>query len=139
MSENVINDILTDHTDKRCPVCHYLWPYCVCEVDGHYPGGNPVMSLREREMLEFGGLLCEHVGDYTVPQYGDKGEDNVTNWSARDCEKQIEKYVKRFATGQRGFESSQQDLMKIAHYACLTYNKRLEERANDEATRSTGG
>ena len=129
MSEKLIMSIMTDPVEERCPKCHYLNGYCVCQVGEctHSP-----MSKREREMLEFGGLLCEHVGMYTVSQYGDMGEDNVTDWSARDCEVQIEKYAKRFKSNQRGFEEMQRDLKKICHYACLAYNKRLEEQAGKQ-------
>ena len=134
MSEKRIMDIMQDPTGKRCPKCGYQWHFCICDIDGNYPGELNALSKREREMLEFGGLLCEHVGDYTVPQYGDMGEDNVTNWSSRDCEVQIEKYVKRFKSNQRGFEEMQRDLKKICHYACLAHNKRLEEQANQTAT-----
>ena len=116
---------------RRCPVCLYEEHYCICHKD---KAPTDVMSKREWEMLQFGGLMCEHVGEYTVPQYGDLGEDNVTNWSSRDCEVQIEKYVKRLRSNQRGFEDAQRDLLKIAHYAGIVYNKRLVEKASHDAT-----
>lgn len=134
MSKRPAKHGTSDSMDKRCPVCKYEWHYCICEVDGHYPGGDPIMSKREREMLEFGGLLCQHVGEYTVSQYGDAPNDYIGTKSARDCEKQIEKYVRRFQSNLRDFDESQTDLLKIAHYCCLAYNKRLEEKANHKAT-----
>jgi len=117
---------------RRCPACLYEEHFCICHKDKATPAD--VMSKREWEMLQFGGLMCEHVGEYTVPQYGDLGEDNVTNWSSRDCEVQIEKYVKRFKSNQRGFEEAQRDLKKICHYSAICHNKRIEEQANDKAT-----
>ena len=117
---------------RRCPACLYEEHFCICHKDKATPAD--VMSKREWEMLQFGGLMCAHVGEYTVPQYGDLGEDNVTNWSSRDCEVQIEKYVKRFKSNQRGFEEAQRDLKKICHYCALAHNKRIEEQANDKAT-----
>ena len=122
---------------KRCKGCGYAQGYCICAPEDN---GNDVsdVSGREDEWMGFAGIVAAHVGGYTVQQYGDIGEDNVTNWSAKDCEKQIEKYVKRFGSGARGFDEAQRDLLKIAHYACLTYNKRRVERANDDATLELG-
>ena len=82
-------------------------------------------SLRGMEWTEFSDNVLYHVEEYTVPQYGDKGEDNVTDWSAKDCVRQIEKYVKRFGKNAREGQDKL-DLLKVAHYACLAYNK-LEE------------
>lgn len=93
-------------------------------------------SNRANEWNDFTPLVEDHIENYTVPQYGDAPNDNVAGWSARDCEKQIEKYVKRFQGNARGPEESRRDLLKIAHYCCLTYNKRIQEEANVQATRS---
>lgn len=116
---------------NRCPNCGYIGACCVCDVT--CADAAPI-SEREREILAFSGLVCQHVGEYAVLQYGDIGEDSITDWSARDCEVQIEKYVKRFRSNQRGFEDAQRDLLKIAHYAGIVYNKRLAEKANHDAT-----
>lgn len=77
----------------------------------------------------FSGMVADHVQNYTVNQYGDYPNDNVTNWSRDDCLKQIEKYVKRFYTNARGVDELNKDLLKIAHYCSLAYfkNNNLEK------------
>ena len=88
---------------------------------------EPHVSCRGLEWLSFSDSVFEHVENYTVPQYGDVGEDNVTEWSAEDCVKQIEKYQKRFGKNSRPGQEKL-DLLKIAHYACLAASKLDDNR-----------
>lgn len=85
-------------------------------------------SNRSIEWSEFSAIVDDHIEGYTVPQYGDYPNDSVAEWSAHDCETQIKKYVTRIGSNQRGFDDQQLDLLKIAHYACLVYNKRIQEK-----------
>ena len=80
------------------------------------------ISERGWEWDQFQEIVFDHVEKYTVPQYGDKGEDNVTDWTAEQCVKQIGKYEKRFGKNQREGQDKL-DILKIAHYACLAYMK----------------
>lgn len=88
----------------------------LCDNDGN-------LSKRGEEWREFSAMVLHHVENYTVPQYGDMGEDQVTNYTAEDCVKAIGKYASRFGTNQREGQETL-DLLKIAHYACLALNKR---------------
>ena len=89
--------------------------------------GPAILSNRALEYNDFSFKVVDHIENYTVLQYGDAPDDNVENWSARVVEQQIEKYVKRFGSNARGFEESQRDLLKIAHYCAILHNKRLKE------------
>lgn len=90
------------------------------------------MEVRGRipEWNEFNALEIDHIADYTIPQYGDAPNDFMSTTSAHDVEQQIIKYTKRFGSNQRGFNDQQLDLLKIAHYCCILYFKRIKERNN---------
>lgn len=84
--------------------------------------GSEGLSLRGDEWCAFSDKVLTHIEEYTVPQYGDKGVDNVTDYSAKDCVLQIRKYATRFDSNQRS-NQDQLDCLKMAHYACLTFQK----------------
>jgi len=71
----------------------------------------------------FSRRVDDHVREYTIPQYGDEPDDAIEQWSADDCIRAIDKYVKRFGKGQRGKAEQLRDMLKIAHFACLAYDK----------------
>jgi hypothetical protein len=79
--------------------------------------------------MHFSNIVQEHINEYTVPQFGDQPDDHIESWSAEDCIRQIEKYVERFGSNQRGAEEQFRDMLKIAHYAELAYEK-LEKKGN---------
>ena len=85
---------------------------------------NEVIPRTKRgvEWKEFAERVLIHVDTYTVPQYGDKGEDNVTKWNSVDCIFTLGKYIARFGRNSRKGQAKL-DMLKIAHYACLIYNK----------------
>ncbi len=81
------------------------------------------MSVRGYNWEEFSYVVLEHIDGYTVPQYGDFPNDQVEQWSADDCIKQIHKYANRFGKNQPGPEDQLLDIIKMAHYASLAYEK----------------
>jgi hypothetical protein len=81
-----------------------------------------MMSEREKQWLEFSDRVAKHLREYTVPQYGDVGEDLITGYDCRDCVEQVTKYAKRFGTQSR--EGQQElDFVKIAHYVQCAWEK----------------
>jgi len=84
------------------------------------------MGYRVREYSAFSWTVLRHIAEYTVPQYGDGPDDQIKDWTAEQCVRQIGKYVARYGTNARGKEERKRDLLKIAHYACLAYNKEAE-------------
>lgn len=86
-------------------------------------------SARGREWLLFSDLVLDHIETYTVRQYGDKPNDQLEKmWTVEDCIKAIAKYVGRYGAAQRGQAEEDRDLLKIAHYACVAFTKRVEGR-----------
>jgi hypothetical protein len=79
-------------------------------------------SKRGKEWEEFSQAVLNHIEKYTVPQYGDMGEDLCSEWSTEQIVKTIEKYLTRFGKNSRPGQDSL-DLLKIAHYACMAYSK----------------
>lgn len=85
-----------------------------------------IPETREEEWTAFSEIVKSHILQYTIKQYNDKGEDNVTNWTIKDLMEAIYKYYSRYKSNQRPGQE-QLDLMKIAHYACMAYWKYEEE------------
>lgn len=80
----------------------------------------------------FSRLVEQHVTNYTIPQYGDLPNDEVAKWTPEMCALAMQKYTKRFNSEMRGKGEVLRDMMKIAHFACVTYWK-LKERENDDS------
>lgn len=94
---------------------------------------TPPKTNRGAEWLEFYIKVVSHIDDYTVPQYGDKPNDPLhKDWSIKDCAKGIKKYCDRAGKNSRGPEEDKRDMLKIAHYACVTYFKMIEGDASRE-------
>jgi len=88
-------------------------------------------SKRGKEWHDFSNGVASHIEGYTVPQYGDLGDDRVTDDTAADCVREIKKYVLRFGRNSRpGQEKT--DLVKIAHYACMAHSKLETEIPDDQ-------
>ena len=49
-------------------------------------------TKRGAEWKEFSEQVLTHIDTYTVPQYGDKGEDQIDEWSIESCLLAIKKY-----------------------------------------------
>lgn len=80
------------------------------------------VSQRGRNWLSFADQVFHHIEDYTVPQYGDKGSDQVTEWTGDDCAKQVKKYLDRRGRNARVGQELL-DMLKSAHYVQLTEEK----------------
>lgn len=81
-----------------------------------------VVPERVKQWREFAHRVERHLIEYTVPQYGDVGEDAITDYSVEDCVKQTEKYAKRYGTQSR--EGQQElDFIKMAHYSQCAWEK----------------
>jgi len=83
------------------------------------------LSNRAKDWIEFSIKVLAHIEGYTIPQYGDKGEDQITNWSCEDCLKVVGKRLDRFGRNSR--EGQQQlDFLKMAHEVQLANDKYIE-------------
>ena len=82
------------------------------------------MSKRGEAFKVFSEKVVNHLENYTGPQYGDIGEDAITDYSVEDCVTQVAKYCKRYGTNAR--EGQQLlDFVKMAHYAQCAHDKEL--------------
>lgn len=80
------------------------------------------MSKREQQWRDFSEAVASHLRDYTVPQYGDVGDDEITNYTVGDCVTHLSRYAKRYGTQSRAGQQKL-DFMKIAHYAQCAWEK----------------
>ena len=81
------------------------------------------LSKRGEEWLEFATEVGHHIETYTVPQYGDMPDDQMTTASIADIKHNIMRYMNRLGSNARGERESILDLIKVAHYACIAANK----------------
>ena len=78
---------------------------------------------RQQEWQDFSKKVEDHIVNYTIPQYGDHPNDQLTNWKFEDCITSIKRYANRATSNSRGAEETKRDMLKIAHYACVALSK----------------
>lgn len=81
------------------------------------------MSNRGKEWADFNTIVEDHIENYTVPQYGDMPDDQMTTASLDDIKHDVQRYLNRIGRNARGIDESLRDMVKMAHYACIAYNK----------------
>ena len=83
-----------------------------------------ISGKRTQMFIRFAMLVADHIENYTIPQYGDAPDDEVENWSEAQCVAAIQKYCKRYLLiNKRGRLEVLRDMVKIAHFAQLAFNK----------------
>ena len=75
---------------------------------------NP-LSKRGQDWRAFSDRVLQHIEGYTVPQYGDKGDDQASSWDIPQLIEQTKKYANRFGKNSRENQEVM-DFMKGAHY-----------------------
>lgn len=73
------------------------------------------MSERGKDWMAFAEKVNDHIETYTVPQYGDKGEDQASEYGSAEHILQAKRYLARFGKNSRPGQEVL-DLMKTAHY-----------------------
>lgn len=83
------------------------------------------LSERGKDWVAFSAKVLAHIEEYTVPQYGDKGEDLATTCNSDQFLHSIRRYAARHGSNARQ-EQDLLDLLKIAHYSQLAFDKESE-------------
>ena len=73
-------------------------------------------SKRLQDWCKFSSDVGSHIESYTVPQYGDKGDDQCSEFDLQDFMTNIKRYANRAGKNQRPGQA-RLDMLKIAHYA----------------------
>jgi len=84
--------------------------------------GKPEIRLSKRghAWVQFSDMVLRHIEDYTVPQYGDEGDDLADDYSEEDALRNVTKYLKRFGRNARPDEQAR-DFVKMAHYVQIAW------------------
>lgn len=77
------------------------------------------MSARGIQFLEFVEDVLDHIENYTVEQYGDYPNDQMTNATPEEILHNMTRYINRAKTNARGPVEADRDILKMAHYACI--------------------
>jgi hypothetical protein len=88
------------------------------------------MSKRGDDWVEFGAQVLKHVEKYTVPQYGDKGQDQATEFTIEECLSHVKRYINRYGKNQRGKEDQERDFFKMAQYVQIAWDKWKDENSD---------
>lgn len=95
----------------------------IAESVEHWYDGKGMYSNRGLMWEVFSDEVLQHVEKYTVPQYGDFPNDQMTEWANEDFVTTIKRYINRAGKNARGPEEDVRDLLKIAHYAGTLWAK----------------
>ena len=77
---------------------------------------------------KFDQLVRLHIVKYTEEQYGNpEGNEQVDSFTIEDCWQNMQRYYNRRKSNTRGNKEKLRDLIKVAHYAQLTYDKLKKE------------
>lgn len=68
-----------------------------------------------------------HIENYTVPQYGDYPNDQLTGWKIDDFRTTLARYTNRIGSNARGSGEAMRDCLKMMHYAAELYLALEEE------------
>lgn len=85
------------------------------------PVEEGMVSERAIDWEQFSSKVHDHIENYTVPQYGDKGNDNATDYGVPDFHREIKRYTKRMESNMRPGEAKR-DLLKMCHYCQMLYD-----------------
>lgn len=89
------------------------------------------VSKRGQAWLKFASKVLQHIEEYTVPQYGDEGEDIATDYKVEDSLNGAKKYIARFGRNARDGEQFR-DFLKAAHYIQMAFTTWLKGTSTDE-------
>lgn len=78
------------------------------------------LSKRGSDWDDFHWETLRHIENYTVPQYGDRGDDIASEYTPDYCLSQVKKYIARFGTNSREGQEKL-DLLKMAHYIQMAW------------------
>ena len=93
-------------------------------------------AQRSLDWIKFASKVLAHIEEYAVPQYGDKGKDQITDWTVEECLKAVSKRVARY--GRQSREGQQElDFLKMVHEVQIAWDKyimlqkQLEDNKDD--------
>ena len=83
---------------------------------------------RRDDWEKFDQLVRTHIVYYTEEQYGNpEGNEQIDSFTIEDCWQNMQRYYNRRKSNTRGNKEKLRDLIKVAHYAQLTYDKLKKE------------
>jgi len=91
------------------------------------------MYNRLEQWKDFCNQMEKHIVEYTQVQYGNTdGNEQVDNFTPDDCWQNMLRYFNRRKTSVRGSKEKLRDVIKIAHYAQLLYDKLKSELGEED-------
>ena len=98
------------------------------------------MYDRLKQWMDFELQVHRHINTYTREQYANPdGQEQVETFTSSDCWKNMERYFNRRNANTRGNKEKLRDLIKVAHYAQLAYDKLKAELDERDVYRDDGG
>lgn len=88
-------------------------------------------SNRLERFHQVADICAYHIETYTVPQYGDFPDDQLTEMRLSDIKHDLQRYINRMGRNSRGPHESMRDMLKVMHYAAEAYLKMNELHGGD--------
>jgi isochorismate hydrolase len=89
-------------------------------------------SERLKRFLAVATLCANHIESYTVPQYGDYPNDQLTDMTQAEIKHDMQRYLNRMGRSSRGKEDAKRDMLKLMHYASEMYLQISGEVPNED-------
>ena len=89
--------------------------------------------MKSKRSIRFNDVVqdcIEHIETYTVRQYGDYPNDQLTNMTLSDVKHDMQRYINRMESNARGPAEAKRDMLKLMHYAAEAYLM-LEEAGHE--------
>lgn len=84
-------------------------------------------SKRGQDYINYSREVLMHIENYTIPQYGDAPNDEISSWSVEECLKDVSKRLSRYGRQSRGGQQAL-DFKKMAHVIQIAALKYQEEQ-----------
>jgi NTP pyrophosphatase (non-canonical NTP hydrolase) len=115
-------------TQQPCPIAPPVHQSVSCGNISY----SPVIykSQRAVDWIRFACEVANHIENYTVKQYGDRPNDQASDWSIEHCIEELKKYANRYGKNQREGQDAL-GFLKIAHYCQIAALKHKEVYGKD--------
>lgn len=122
MDDTLLNEfgILQKDLNNRLPIKYELKGHTIPNTTFEV-NGIP-LSKSGKAWMDFSSEVLHHLETYSVPQYGDMGDDEIAKYSIETCVIQMQRYLARVGQNARQ-EEELRGFLKVAVYAMRAHEK----------------
>lgn len=107
---------LNEEDSKKPVLTGHTYSNTTFEIQGK------ALSASGKAWMNFSSEVLHHLENYSVPQYGDLGSDEITKYDIPTCVIQMQRYLARVGQNARP-EEEDRGFLKVAVYAMRAWDK----------------